>query len=82
MADGEAEAPGEAFAARELVGRLLGQLNPADRAVVQLLDLEGKSVAEVSALTGWSRPLVKVRAFRARRKLRKLFLALESEETL
>ncbi len=60
------------IAATELVDRLLGQLNPADRLVIRLLDLEQKSVREVSDLTGWSRPGVKVRAFRARRRLRKL----------
>ncbi len=59
-------------AATELVDRLLGQLNPADRLVIRLLDLEQKSVREVSDLTGWSRAGVKVRAFRARRRLRKL----------
>lgn len=70
----------EAIAARELVGRLLDQLSPADRQVLVLLDLEQKTVAEISALTGWGKSLVKVRAFRARRKLRKLFTALEREE--
>ncbi len=58
--------------ARELVEKLLSQLPPADRLVISLLDLEQKSVQEIAQLTGWSRPRVKVRAFRARRKLRKL----------
>jgi RNA polymerase sigma-70 factor, ECF subfamily len=60
----------EAMAARELVERLLARLPPADRLVLSLLDLEDRSVAEVSALTGWNGPLVRVRAFRARRRLR------------
>ncbi len=55
---------------RELVGRLLGQLSPEDRLVVSLVDLEQKSVAEVTQITGWNGPLVKIRAFRARRKLK------------
>ena len=63
--------------ARELVQKLLGQLSPADRLVITLLDLEQKSVKEISRLTGWSVPLVKVRAFRARHKLRRLAAALE-----
>jgi RNA polymerase sigma-70 factor (ECF subfamily) len=54
------------------VGKLLSQLPPKDRLVITLLDLEEKSVKEISELTGWSPSLVKVRAFRARRKLRKL----------
>ena len=71
---------GDALAARELVHKLLDQLKPADRLVIQLLDLEQKTIAEISATTGWSQSLVKVRAFRARRKLQKLFQELEQKE--
>ncbi len=60
------------FSAAELVERLLARLSAEDRLVIRLLDLEEKSVAEISQLTGWSRPAVKVRAFRARLRLRKL----------
>ena len=70
----------EALAAHELVTKLLGQLKPEDRLVVQLLDLEQRSVAEISELTGWNPSLVKVRAFRARGKLKKLFEELERKE--
>lgn len=73
-------AAGDALAARELVHKLLDQLKPDDRLVIQLLDLEQKTIAEISALTGWSQSLVKVRAFRARRKLQKLFQELEQKE--
>jgi RNA polymerase sigma-70 factor (ECF subfamily) len=62
----------DAASARELLERLLSQLKPEDRLVITLLDLEQKSVKQISQLTGWGVPLVKVRAFRARRKLRKL----------
>ncbi len=72
--------PGDALAARELVHKLLGQLKPDDRLVIQLLDLEQKSIAEISARTGWNQTLVKVRAFRARRKLQKLFQELQRQE--
>jgi RNA polymerase sigma factor (sigma-70 family) len=72
--------PGDALAARELVQKLLAQLKPDDRLVIQLLDLEQKTIAEISALTGWNQTLVKVRAFRARRKLQKLFQELQSKE--
>ena len=71
---------GDALAARELVHKLLAQLKPDDRMVIQLLDLEQKTIAEISNLTGWSQSLVKVRAFRARRKLQKLFKELEQKE--
>jgi RNA polymerase sigma factor (sigma-70 family) len=80
LTDERDAAPGEAMAARELVHKLLGQLKPDDRLVVQLLDLEQKTVAEISRLTGWNQTLIKVRAFRARRKLRKLFQELQSKE--
>lgn len=56
---------------RELVGKLLETLKPEDRLVVQSLHMEGRSVAEVQEMTGWSAALVKVRAFRARLKLKK-----------
>jgi RNA polymerase sigma factor (sigma-70 family) len=72
--------PGDALAARELVHKLLDQLKPDDRLVIQLLDLDQKTIAEISALTGWNQTLIKVRAFRARRKLQKLFQELQSKE--
>jgi RNA polymerase sigma factor (sigma-70 family) len=72
--------PGDALAARELVHKLLDQLKPDDRLVIQLLDLDQKTIAEISALTGWNQTLIKVRAFRARRKLQKLFKELQHQE--
>ncbi len=68
------------LAARELVYKLLGELKPDDRLVLQLLDLEQHSVAEISQMTGWNPSLVKVRAFRARGKLKKLFEELQRKE--
>ena len=67
---GGAPAADDAAAARELVAALLARLPPDDRLVLTLLDLEQRSVAEIAQLTGWSRALVKVRAFRARLRLR------------
>ena len=58
--------------ARELVQRLLAQLAPAERLVLMLVDLEQRGTAEVATLTGWSRPMVKMRTLRARRKLHTL----------
>ena len=74
-ATGVAGTGGEA--ARELVQQLLATLPAADRTVLTLLDLQQHSVAEVCALTGWGASLVKVRAFRARRKLRQHLERLE-----
>jgi RNA polymerase sigma factor (sigma-70 family) len=80
LSDDREAAPGDALAARELVDRLLGQLKPDDQLVIRLLDLEQKTLAEISALTGWNQTLIKVRAFRARRKLQKLFQELQHQE--
>ena len=49
---------------------MLEALRPEDRLVITLLHLEGRSVEEIKAITGWSGALVKVRAFRARRKMK------------
>ena len=73
-------AANDALAARELVHKLLSQLKPEDQLVVRMLDLEQRSIAEIAAATGWNQSLVKVRAFRARRKLQKLFQELKRRE--
>lgn len=73
-------AANDAMAAHELVYKLLAQLKPADQQVIRLLDLEQKTIAEIAQLTGWNQSLIKVRAFRARRKLRKLFQDLQRKE--
>jgi RNA polymerase sigma-70 factor (ECF subfamily) len=73
-------APDDALEARELVHKLLDQLKPDDQLVIRLLDLEQKTILEISELTGWNSSLVKVRAFRARRKLQKLFADLQRKE--
>jgi RNA polymerase sigma-70 factor, ECF subfamily len=72
--------PDHHFASRELVEKLLEQLSPQDRLVIQLLHLEGRSVEEIKQITGWKGPLIKVRAFRARHKLRQHLSKLLMEE--
>ena len=57
----------------EVVHHLLSQLNEKDRTVVTLLDLEERSVKEIAQLTGWSESNVKVRAHRARKKMKHLY---------
>jgi RNA polymerase sigma-70 factor (ECF subfamily) len=72
--------PAEAMSAKELVGKLLEFLSPPDRLVIQLLHIDERSIEEVRQITGWNRTLIKVRAFRARNKLRKHLAKLISEE--
>jgi RNA polymerase sigma-70 factor (ECF subfamily) len=58
--------------AAEVVHRLVERLPPRDRAVIVLLHLEERSVAETAELLGWSRAMVKVQAWRARGRLRRM----------
>ena len=51
---------------------VLARLAPRDRLVMTLMYLEQCTVAQIAELTGWSESLVKVQAFRARRRLRRL----------
>ncbi|NNE93211.1 MAG: RNA polymerase sigma factor [Verrucomicrobiales bacterium] len=60
----------EAF---EIVQRLMSQLNEKDRTIITLLELEERSVREIADLTGWSESNVKVRAHRARKKMKSLY---------
>lgn len=72
----------DAEAARQLVERILSRLTPAARMVITLLEIEGRSVKEIAALTGWSVPLVKVRAFRARGEMRRILKTIRKEKYL
>lgn len=71
-----------ADAARQLVARLLEQLSPPARLVITLLEIEDRSVKEIAEITGWSVPLVKVRAFRARAEMRKILARLAKDKYL
>jgi RNA polymerase sigma-70 factor (ECF subfamily) len=59
-----------AVVAADLTERVLGTLSPEDRMVLMLIDGEDTPVKDVAELLGWSESNVKVRAFRARRRLR------------
>ena len=74
--------PDRNLASRDMVEKLLGQLKPKDRLVINWMNLEGRTIEEVQQLTGWNQSVIKVRAFRARAKLRKLFEKLMREEKL
>jgi RNA polymerase sigma-70 factor (ECF subfamily) len=75
-------APENAEAARQLIDRVLEHLSPAARLVITLLEIEDRSVKEISKLTGWSVPLVKVRAFRARAEMRKILAKIAKDKYL
>ena len=72
--------PDRSFASRELVEHLMKALKPAERVVIDLLYLQQRSVEEIRRLTGWSGALVKVRAFRARARMKQLLLNMTARE--
>jgi len=76
---GRAIEAAQAEEARGLAADLLARLPPKDRIVLVLLDLEGRSSAEVAQATGSTRAAVKIRAMRARRALRRLLTGLPEE---
>jgi len=63
----------------DLSEKLLGQLPADDRLVLTLLDGEEFSVKEVAEMTGWSQAKIKVKAFRARNRMKKLLKELLSK---
>jgi len=56
--------------AADLADRVLNVLSPEDQLALLMMDGEDASVKEVAEATGWSESKVKVRAFRARKKVR------------
>lgn len=74
--------PSHLIGARELVEMLLEALSPKDRLLIRMLETEGLSVDEVRQVTGWPARYIRVRAFRARRKLNKRFGTLRKEGRL
>jgi len=56
--------------AADLADRLLSVLSPEDQQALLMIDGEDASIKEVAEATGWSESKVKVRAFRARKKIR------------
>ena len=71
----------DARQAAELLDLALRELSPAERVVITLQELEGRSVKEICAIMGSSSVAVRVRALRARAKLRKALEKLAREQT-
>src|SRR5207249_7466230 len=75
-------APDRRFASRQLVEHLLTALKPVERLVVDLLYLQGRSVEEIRKITGLGTAAIKVRAFRARQKMRAQLTRIGAGRTL
>ena len=73
-------APDQRFASRQLVEHLLTALKPVERLAVDLLYLQGRSVEEIRKMTGWSAALIKVRAFRARKKMKQQLAKIQERQ--
>jgi RNA polymerase sigma-70 factor (ECF subfamily) len=74
------QASNDEFSNKELVDMMLEKLNPKEQLLVRLVYMEQKNCSEVAALTGWGKSTIKVKAFRVRQKLHKLYLELKKEE--
>jgi RNA polymerase sigma-70 factor, ECF subfamily len=61
--------------AADTLHSLLEQLPPRDRLVLTLRYIEDRSIEDTAELTGWTQSMVKVQAWRAKKKLRKLLQA-------
>lgn len=72
----------EAAQAADLLDTLLGKLAPRDRLVLLLRHVEERSVEETAKLTGWTQSMVKVQAWRARRKLKGILQEAGLEDAL
>lgn len=73
----EAATEVELNSSRELIERLLAGLSDRDAWLIRELDLVGRTIAEVCQQTGWNAGVTRIRAFRARRRLKALFEELE-----
>ncbi|HET7853256.1 MAG TPA: sigma-70 family RNA polymerase sigma factor [Candidatus Methylomirabilis sp.] len=73
MNDETALAQIDRLALRELAEKVVGQLAPQDRAVLLLKEREGLATREIARSLGFSETAVRLRLFRARRALRKVF---------
>ncbi len=65
--------------AREILELAMQKLSAEERMVITLQEIEGKSAVEIGQLTGWSNVGVRVRAFRARKKLRNALMGIAGE---
>ena len=58
----------------KIIQKAMEHLSPEERMIIVLKELEGRSIDEISELTGWSQSNVKVRAHRAREKMKTILI--------
>jgi RNA polymerase sigma factor (sigma-70 family) len=81
VASGSEPSDADAPQAFNLFSRLLEQLPPADAWLIRQIELEQKPLTEVAAAAGWNAGLARVRLFRARRRLKKIFQQMERKNS-
>jgi RNA polymerase sigma-70 factor (ECF subfamily) len=64
-----AQSVDDQLAQRQLVTKLLEKVNPEERNLILLKEVEGLSVQELAEMTGMNENTIKVKLFRARQKL-------------
>ncbi|HWY50611.1 MAG TPA: RNA polymerase sigma factor [Chthoniobacterales bacterium] len=75
-------APDRQLASRQLVEHLLQMLKPVERLIIDLLYLQGRSVEEIHKITGLGTAAIKVRAFRARQKMKNQLTKVSAAKNL
>jgi len=75
-------APDRQLASRQLVEHLLQLLKPVERLVIDLLYLQGRSIEEIHQITGLGTAAIKVRAFRARQKMKTQLTKMSAKKNL
>jgi RNA polymerase sigma-70 factor (ECF subfamily) len=56
----------------EMVSRLLGRLSSQERLLLLMKEVEGYSIQDLSRMFAWNENTLKVKLFRARRRLAQL----------
>lgn len=74
LLDQQAESPKGLSVDSEVIHSFISKLKVNDQKVIRLFYFEHKNSEEIAALTGWSEPTIKVKAFRARSRLKNLLI--------
>ena len=75
----ETRSPHEQVANKELLAKLLSHLSTKDRMIIEMIELEGRTSEEAASVLGISSIALRVRASRARAKLRRHVSTLLNE---
>lgn len=81
MRDTTVDSAAAAGRARELLAWGMRQLTADDQLILTLLEIEERSVRDIAIATGWSESNVKVRAFRARARLKEILTLTHRHES-